>query len=246
MCRLLGFIGKPKALAGYLGGNKNSLLQQSYSTPSSTGGVTDHRDGWGIWWRNKDTQFYHTFGKEEFDDNEFLSISLEVTAEIAIGHVRKASDGTPVTRAQSQPLVKDGIILAHNGTVFPYVESGKPEQLSDSQVLLEKLHQTWSTRDYKGLVVALFNIITEIDKEYTAMNMIISNEKDLFVLSHHREKDKHFNNYYTMYYKQRSDYIIIGSQVLDEDCLEWEPLENHTLLHIKREGIVGKTSLTNS
>ncbi|MCK4667244.1 class II glutamine amidotransferase [Candidatus Dependentiae bacterium] len=245
MCRLFGYIGEKRHLAGYLGGNKNSLLKQSHGTISNKGNsMTKHRDGWGIYWKKGPDQFYERRGREEFEDNNFLSASLEIKAELSIAHIRYATKGTPVTRKESQPLIDDDIILAHNGTLYPYIDEGKVKNLTDSQVILERLKKNWSGRDYKSLVVCLYNIIIEVGENYTAMNLLISNEKEIFAFCKFKEIDKYVANYYTMWLKSKPRYTIVSSQQIDEDCFGWEKMENSSLVHITKEGIIGKTFLT--
>ena len=114
MCRLFGYVGKKRYLGGYLVGNKNSLLQQSHGTISPNGNQTiEHRDGWGMYWRCGNDFFYERRGKTEFEDNDFLTTSLEMKAELALAHIRWASKGTPVDRKNAQPLVGEDLVLTH-------------------------------------------------------------------------------------------------------------------------------------
>ncbi|HDS08938.1 MAG TPA: hypothetical protein ENN73_01815, partial [Firmicutes bacterium] len=236
MCRLFGYIGEEKNLGGYLGGNKNSLLAQSHGTFCPKTGKTKHRDGWGIYWKRENTHFYQRRGRDEFDDNDFLNISLDTNADLAVAHIRKASKNTPVGKEHSHPIVKDGIILAHNGTITPFVEEGMNQNISDTAVVMQRLIRDWKERDYKSLVLILFNLIIEVGDKYTAMNMIISNEKDLFVFSRFKDCGPDERKYYSMKIKVRQKYTIIASQQIDEDLADWEDIENSTLLHITRNG----------
>ncbi|MDD3626688.1 MAG: class II glutamine amidotransferase [bacterium] len=245
MCRLFGYIGEEKNLGGYLGGNKNSLLSQSHGTISATGpGPIEHRHGWGIYWKRGNTHFYERRGMEEFDDNDFLNISLETKASLAVAHIRNASKGTDFDRKFAHPFVEDRIILAHNGTIKPYIEEGKEKGTTDTGIVMERLKRDWKERDYKSLVLVLFNIITEVGDDYTAMNMIISNEKDLFVLCRFKDMGNYAKKYYTMKIKSKSKYTLVASQQIDEDFAGWEDLENNSLIHINENGLAGKTLLT--
>jgi predicted glutamine amidotransferase len=70
-----------------------------------------------------------------------------------------------------------------------------------------------------------------VETDYSALNCLLSNGRDLFAIRHYRK----WEEYYTLYTYTLPGSIIISSQPVDIPQLKpdnWKPLSNNRLLRI--------------
>ena len=241
MCRLLGIYGQV---------NNWREIVTAFSIQAETGNLPPgkqddpgHKDGWGITISNCSQtamvplirQLGSAYGSAGY--REALN-SLPDQPEILLCHLRKASDNIPITLSNTHPFVDHGWGVIHNGTIYqaqslprdPHLvftsEDSDTEHLFHYLLTKIKQHPTDMT-----LSIGIADAVTTFALDYTALNLMLSNGRDLYVL----RKFKKHAAYYTLYYYQLAEGIILCSEPIDSNGLNqagWTLLANNSLLKI--------------
>lgn len=220
MCRLLGVVGRvPFALRTYLV-EDHGLLAMSLH-----GAQAPHRDGVGWAYRDAHGRMrLHRWGRAALAGDERLPGDLSPETTLLLAHARKAS---PEYRGvlgalQAQPLVRDGVFLAHNGTVRD-VDALGPGSGTDSQRLLEWLVRAWVPRTPDRLRAALQELLGRV-RDYTALNLLLTDGALLYAFCcHTRDPD-----YYTLHGRWGEEAVVVASERVDNRP-GWAPLRNGEL-----------------
>jgi predicted glutamine amidotransferase len=217
MCRLLGIYGQTDiwreiALAFSKQAEFGHIPPEETQTPG-------HKDGWGITMANQD------------------QTAMIETPDILLCHLRKASDIIPITLANAHPFIHNGWAIIHNGTVYNAETLPRDPRLettsdgSDTEhffhYLLTKIENTPPSRMAQTIAKA----VASINAEYSALNCILSNGRELYAIRQYRK----WNDYYTLYTYALPGSIIISSQPVELPQLEpdnWRLLSNNLLLRI--------------
>lgn len=225
MCRLLGTISRePKLIRQYILDAPHGL-----QALSRHGARAPHRDGVG--WAYRDARGrmrLHRWGASALARAETLPGDLSVATTLLVAHARKAS---PEYRAalgalQAQPLVQDGLFLAHNGTIrdVAALDAGTG---TDSQRLLNWVAQAWMPRTRDRLAEALTKIPGMI-RDYTAINLLLTDGGFLCAFClYTRDPD-----YYTLYWRAGDDAVVVASEPVD-DQPGWRAFGNGELVMIQ-------------
>ncbi|MFA5771649.1 MAG: class II glutamine amidotransferase [Thermoplasmata archaeon] len=120
MCRLFGMLStKPSSAREFLIETECSLLKQSYCRRGR-----EQKDGWGIgYYRGKDAQIIKSVKPVYKEKVAFTITSTEISSNIIIGHIRKASNPRKLSTTKllapenMQPFTYGRFIFAHNGIV---------------------------------------------------------------------------------------------------------------------------------
>ena len=240
MCRLLAIYGKVRFWKEVV--LEFQKLAESGIIPSFVD-EPGHRDGWGMAGADDgQTAMYEIARRAEAAD---LSPAFQETLEslnqqppVFLCHLRKASPGVPITIDNVHPFFNSGWAFCHNGTVYD------PETLpinrtfkvtsrgSDSEYLFHFLLPFFSNRQAnQKLLQTVSEAISSLKIRYTALNCILSNGLELFVIRHFIQ----FAAYYTLYFYRLPKGMIICSEVLDTAELDrdkWQEIPNRSILRI--------------
>ena len=240
MCRLLGIYGptdiwREIALAF-------SEQAESGAIPPGEDQKPGHKDGWGIAMTNQDHSAMFLVMRQRGSalEGSCYRDAIQGASEspgILLCHLRKASDIIPITLANAHPFVHNGWAIIHNGTVFN-AESlpRKPGQMitsdgSDTEYLFHYLLTRIENTSATGMARAIAEAVASIETDYSALNCILSNGRELFAIRHYR----HWEEYYTLYTYTLPGSIIISSQPVELPQFKpgnWKLLPNNRLLRI--------------
>jgi len=243
MCRLLGIYGQTElwreiALEFSKQAENGDLPPEQELEPG-------HKDGWGMAAssRNKKAMFPVTrqLGSA-YNSSSYLEAidSIADRPDILLCHLRKASDNIPITLSNTHPFFNEDWALIHNGTIY------QPESLprnptlkltsngSDTELffhyLLTKIMEAAINPKISPIIA---DAVTGINTDYTALNSMLSNGKELYVISRYQQWDE----YYTLHYYEHPDCVIISSQIIESrhlNPLNWNKLPNNSLLRVHR------------
>ena len=240
MCRLLGIYGQSdiwREIALAFGDQA-----ESGAIPPGENQKPGHKDGWGIAMTNQDHSAMIPVMRQ-------LGSSLEGSCYqdaiqgasqppgILLCHLRKASDIIPITLANAHPFVHNGWAIIHNGTVYNAESLPRNPELkttsdgSDTEHFFHYLLTRIEKTPTDGMAPVIAEAVASIETDYSALNCILSNGRDLFAIRHYRQ----WENYYTLYTYTLPGSIIISSQPLELPQLipeNWKLLSNNRLLRI--------------
>jgi len=241
MCRLFAIYGKI---------DEWREIVMAFSRQAETGNVppalpkgAGHKDGWGMAIANSRQtamvalirQMGSAYGSACFREAVH---ALPEQPGILLCHLRQASENIPVTPANIHPFVHNGWGLTHNGTVYRAQDLPRNPDLvftsedSDTEHLFHYL-LTKIKPDASGKTLSqtLADAITSIRLDYTALNLMLSNGRELCVI-------RNFNvhaDYYTLYYYRLKGGVIICSEPIELEGLapdRWTLIANRSLIRI--------------
>jgi len=241
MCRLLGMYGRVDNWRDIV--TAFSSQAETGLVPPTAGTAPGHKDGWGMTISNRRQSamvpLVRQLGSAR-DSQAYREAlrALPTQPAIFLCHLRKASDTIPITLSNTHPFVHNGWAFIHNGTVFGAQSLPRDSGLaytsdkSDSEHLFHYLLTEIIKRpQHNGIAGSIAAAVASLDIDYTALNFLLSNGRELYV---NRLFQKH-EIYYTLYYYQLPDGIIICSEPIDIKGLKqeyWQLLANHCLLEI--------------
>lgn len=251
MCRLLSIVGGFQNItAEKLLGEFKKLAEFGNIPPHTPKG---HKDGWGLIFypKNKLPKLFiesrdaYTSAGYDFAIRKISSAEYSVL----IGHLRKASVGTKSLK-NTQPFIKKGCALAHNGTIFDskkiilkpsFAKLLKGD--TDSERFFVLILQTFFNSKKKSLKQALINTVKFVQKnlDYTSLNLILSDGKTVFALreinmSNAYVRAEKLLDYYSLFVGADGNIgMVISSEKLTNK-LKWEPLKNHELIEVRVAG----------
>lgn len=241
MCRLLGIYGRVdhwrEIAVGF------SIQAETGNLPPGKQEDPGHKDGWGLTISNcRQTAMvplvrqlgsaYDSAGYREALD------SLPDQPQILLCHLRKASDNIAITLSNTHPFVDNGWGLIHNGTIYQAQSLPRDPQLvftsqdSDTEHFFHYLMTAIRQRPADNpLSAAIAAAVAAPDLDYTALNLMLSNGRDLYVLRNFKQHA----DYYTLYYYETGSGLVICSQPIDLECFDpqgWRLIANKSLLRI--------------
>ncbi len=121
MCRITAVLStRPAANRDLLAGNPKSLLAQAGAVKGSY-----QDDGWGIgFYRGTGPAVIKSPRPARLERKAFAAAADAAVSRVTIAHLRAASNPLRlpkaglVSRANTQPFSADGLVFAHNGTLF--------------------------------------------------------------------------------------------------------------------------------
>ncbi len=113
MCRWLGYLGGPIALAELLYDPERSLIEQSRRHAPNM--PVPNGDGTGVgWYGNRDVPAVFRSADPAWGDENLRELAAEVRSRLFLAHVR-AGTGTPVQETNCHPFRFENWIFVHNG-----------------------------------------------------------------------------------------------------------------------------------
>ncbi len=206
MCRMIGFSFNSQA-------DVSDLFRQ-IKTMAKHGKHSPHQDGWGLYLLCQEGVIYYRTATGVQDKQ-----IPHLEAFAGLMHVRKASEGLPITFLQAQPFIdNNGKAFCHNGTIHDLPLCSIK---SDSYSLFRKIRNFQSHAE-------LLDILRTLDEyNYTSLNFLLMDSTNLIAYCAYRKNP----SYYTLWYSTTKG-IVVSSEPLNAD---FQPMENHSLL-IAREG----------
>jgi len=239
MCRLLGVYGEINFW-------KEIVLK--FQNQAENGKVPPnfppgHKDGWGITSSNPDKTAMIPIDRQLGSANQSpvykeKVLSFETQPHIVLGHLRKASPQISISLSNVHPFFSEEWSFIHNGTVYNAEALPKDSSLlftsdnSDSEIYFHYLITHLKKRDKstKSLDV-IVSALESISVTYTSLNCILGNGEELFVV---RWCDQ-LPEYYTLYYYELEEGIIIASEPIQSDYLDfghWKEFHNKSVARI--------------
>ena len=241
MCRLLGIYGQVDFWQEIVLGFRRQA--QCGNIPPVEGMEPGHKDGWGMAGSSKDrtgmVPIIRRLGSAmESDHYRQVVISIDEVPDIFLGHLRKASDDIPSTPANVHPFFHDDWAFTHNGTVYGAESLPRDASLiptsdeSDTEYLFHYLLTAIMANPINTSVCeTLAMAVSSLKTDYTAVNSMLSNGHDLYVIS----KYKMWQDYYTLHCYSLPTGVIISSEPIESGRLDparWNRLANNALLRI--------------
>jgi predicted glutamine amidotransferase len=240
MCRLLAIYGKVRFWKEIV--LEFQKLTESGNTPP-VAVEPGHRDGWGMAGADDDqTGMFEIARHDEAADfspafQDTLA-SLERQPPIFLCHLRKASPGVPIAIDNVHPFFHSGWAFSHNGSIHDPETLPRDQTFrltsrgSDSEYLFQFLLPFFSNQQAEQKCLEFVSeAISSLETRYTALNCILSNGRELFVIRDYNQ----FPDYYTLYYYRLPQGMIICSEPLDSEDLDrndWQKIPNRSLLRI--------------
>ena len=241
MCRLLGIYGQVDFWQEIV---LEFRRQAEFGNlPPVEGMGSGHKDGWGMARSSKDktamVPIIRRLGSAlESAQYRQAVTSMDEGPDVFLGHLRKASDDIPVTLANTHPFFQDSWAFIHNGTVYGAESLPRNASLiptsdeSDTEYLFHYLLSAIMTNPTnKRICEILAMAVSSLKANYTAVNSMLSNGQDLYVISAY----KTWEDYYTLHCYALPTGVIISSQPIESSRLEpagWTRLANNSLLRI--------------
>jgi glutamine amidotransferase len=129
MCRHFGYLGQTVTLAELVFGAPHSLVVQSYAPADMRGGGTMNVDGFGVGWYAGDgtggTGGAHRYRRPDpiWQDASFADLARSIQVTGALGAVRSASSGMPVSEAACAPFTNGRWLFSLNGRIVGWPDS---------------------------------------------------------------------------------------------------------------------------
>ena len=241
MCRLLGIYGRIDFWQEIV---MEFRRQAEFGNiPPVEGMEPGHMDGWGMAGSSKDRSvmvpIIRRLGSAlESERYQQAVTSMDETPDIFLGHLRKASDDIPVTLGNTHPFFHDGWAFIHNGTVYGAESLPRDAYLiptsdeSDTEYLFHYLLTAiMANPTIERICETLAMAVSSLKADYTAINSMLSNGEDLYVISGY----KMWQDYYTLHCYSLPTGVIISSQPIESSRLDpagWNRLANNLLLRI--------------
>ena len=254
MCRLAAYLGEEITLRQFLHEPEHNLIKQSWA-PNEMQDGTLNADGFGITWLSKNN-ILCTYKNilPIWSDNNLEGLSHSLSSQIWLANVRSATPGQGINEANTQPFVKDNLVLTHNGCIKPFSKDIKTALLeilssevcaeingdSDSLYLLALLLQNINNNNsiVESIQLTMSALKEVCGKETTALlNLIISDGKSLYACRHAINKSCP-----SLYYLFDDRGIQIASEPLTPEN-DWEKFNEHSLLVFNETTLLENHSL---
>jgi glutamine amidotransferase len=137
MCRHFAYVGPPVTLAGLVFDAPHSLAVQAYAPTDMRGGGTLNVDGFGVGWYSPaptDAGSRHGAGPARryrravpiWQDAAFADLASQTQVRAALGAVRSATPGLPVTDAACAPFTDGHWLFSLNGRIAGWPDAAVP------------------------------------------------------------------------------------------------------------------------
>jgi len=241
MCRLLGIYGQVDFWKEVL--TEFRKQAEFGNLPPIEGLRPGHKDGWGMATSNDDmtsmVEVIRQLGSAYESPNYLDTInSTKSQPHVFLCHLRKASPNVPISRPNVHPFISKGWAFIHNGTIYQ-AESLKRHLLfvsstdaSDSEYFFHYLlTKIFENQENNSILEKIADAVSSLAVEFTALNSMLSNGHDLFVL----RSCKLYKNHYTLYYYTLPHGIIFSSEPVEISSLnsnQWKSLTNDSIIRI--------------
>ncbi len=239
MCRLLGVYGKIDFWKEIVFEFQNQA-ENGKVPPNEPPG---HKDGWGITSSNPDNTAMIPIDRQlgsayQSPIYKEKILSFETKPHIVLGHLRKASPQISISFPNVHPFFLEEWAFIHNGTIYNAEALPRDSSLlftsdnSDSEIYFHYLITHLKKRDESAKKLeAIVSALESISVSFSSLNCILGNGDELFVV----RWCEHLQEYYTLYYYELEEGIIIASEPIQSDYLDsghWKEFPNRSVARI--------------
>lgn len=234
MCRLLAYASRtPVTLTDLLGEEELAEFV----------GLSEvHCDGWGFAWAAEEGVGVIRVPDAAHSSPEFVRVSQEHRSDLAITHVRWATDDLAITPENTHPFTDGRTAFAHNGAIRPAtaLDDLVPDDLAglrhgttDSEryylAVLDRARRMAPADALAEVVLA----ITEGGYDYTCLNAMLLTDTELVVVNRFRPEAEALEGpeYYRLHYRIGPDAVVVSSSGWGDG---WQSLENGQMLVVQR------------
>jgi predicted glutamine amidotransferase len=240
MCRLLGWTTRePATLAEVIG---EAALRRF----TALAGVHSH--GWGAAWRQSGQGIRHLKETCAADQSPaFLEIATRLRATAAIVHLRRASSGLAVSRANTHPFVADGVAFAHNGYIpdsaclldlLTDFEAAHLNGETDSERYFAVMRNHAHGRFHPARIRTGIAEVIRTTNPFSLNSLLLTEDSLFGIALHHRPGDRDGEavegyktpDYYDMSYTYTRERFVVASGGWQDE--RWSHLPNRTGLSL--------------
>jgi predicted glutamine amidotransferase len=244
MCRWLAYNGKPIFIDSLLFDAEHSLIEQSHHARKAT--VTINGDGFGLgWYGDRCTPGVFRDVLPAWNDSNLKSISHQIKSSQFFAHVR-ASTGTPISRENCHPFSYKNWMFMHNGQIGQYhlvrheLEMTLTENLfplrlgsTDSElVFLLMIKHGLEDSPMKAVQKTIKQVLKSMKKhnvsEALRFTACLSNGQEMLAVRYSSDDKAP-----TLYFSNQDQALLIASEPLNEEGLDWCTLDQGMCLHVK-------------
>jgi predicted glutamine amidotransferase len=236
MCRLLGVVtARPRLLTDSLAEELGPFTELS----------TVHCDGWGIAaWSPGDDLVVHREATAAGLEPSLTALCGRTETDAALLHMRKASDGIPVTPANTHPFSVGSIAFAHNGFFPPtaavdeLLASLDAEPVvgdTDSERYFRLVGALLRTHDPAAALHRAAALLAE-RVEVVALNALMLTHQALYAFASYdeaAEPDLEADSY-QLRFRVTDGIVRVTSTGYPQPHPTWERLPNNAILEINR------------
>jgi predicted glutamine amidotransferase len=234
MCRLLAYASRaPVSLTDLLGADELDEFVQLSRV---------HCDGWGLAWAEERGVGTTRVPDPAHESPEFVRVSQEHRTDLAIAHVRWATDGLAIDLNNTHPFTNGTVGFAHNGAIRPAADL---DALVPADLLATRQGTTDSERYFLAVLgrmrtsspaEALAGVVNDIADgrfEFTCLNAMLVTDTELIALNRFRPEAEleEGPEYYRLRYRITADSVVIASSGWGSG---WQTLENGQMLVVQR------------
>jgi predicted glutamine amidotransferase len=236
MCRLLGWATRePATLVEVIG--KAALRRFT-----ALAGLHSH--GWGIAWRQNGQSIRHLKEARAADQSPaFLEIATRLRTTAAIVHLRLASSGFAISRANTHPFVIDGVAFAHNGYIpnsaclldlLTDFETAHLKGETDSERYFAVMRNHAHGRFHPARIRIGIAEVIRTTSPFSLNSLLLTEDRLFGIAWHHRPGDPDGEvveghktpDYYDMSYTYTRERFVVASGGWQDES--WSQLPNRT------------------
>ena len=234
MCRLLAYASRtPVSLTDLLGAEELDEFVQLSRV---------HCDGWGLAWAEDEGVGTTRVPDPAHESPEFVRVSQEHRTDLAIAHVRWATDGLAIDLNNTHPFTNGGIGFAHNGAIRPAaaLDAFLPPDLAaerhgttDSERYFLAVLGRARTNSLPEALASVADDIVDSGLEFTCLNAMIVTDTQLIALNRFRPAAEAAEGpeYYRLRYRITPDSVVVTSSGWGSG---WQSLDNGQMLVVQR------------
>jgi len=242
MCRWLAYMGEEVFLDELLFETEHSLVEQSLH--STHGHVTTNGDGFGLgWYGARDEPGLYREVLPAWNDSNLRNLARQIQSSFFMAHVR-ASTGTETSRVNCHPFRHGRWLFMHNGMIGGYarvrrrLEALIPDAVyterrgtTDSELFFYLLSRHGLDDDPAAALEATVAEVTGVMADAGVadpfrMTAMLSDGETGYALRYSNNPEPP-----SLYWQARKGHLIVVSEPLDDDAIDWETVPpNHLLV----------------
>lgn len=234
MCRLLAYASRtPVSLTDLLGAEELDEFVQLSRV---------HCDGWGMAWAADGGVEATRVPDPAHESPEFVRLSQEHRSDLAIAHVRWATDGLAIDLNNTHPFTNGTVGFAHNGAIHPAsaLDAFVPADLAaerhgttDSERYFLAVLGRMRTSSLPEALASVADDIVDGGLEFTCLNAMVVTDTQLIALNRFRPAAEAAEGpeYYRLRYRITPDSVVVTSSGWGSG---WQSLDNGQMLVVQR------------
>ena len=236
MCRLLAYASRtPVTLTDLFGADELAEFVELSKT---------HCDGWGLAYAQEEGVGRIRVPDPAHSSPEFVEVSQEHRSDLAIAHVRWATDDLAITLANTHPFTDGRLAFAHNGAIRPaqaldaLLGPGVRSSLqgtTDSERYFLAVAERSHRMDPADALAATTTAIANSGVDFTSLNAMLVTDRELIAVNRYRpgsERERGEGpDYYRLKYRVTPDAVVITSSGWGGG---WHTLGNGEMLVVQR------------